>query len=426
MKVLLIATNQANRYMGRMVVRPLPVGLAYLAAYVDEGRHELSLLDLMFSRDGPADVDAAVRSFQPDVVGLSVRNLDNQSYIDATWHLPAVRDIVRRIRSVGNATVVCGGPAFSILPALCLEYTEADMGIVGDGGEAFETLLDHLEAGQDPDGVPGLVYRDSGRIVVRDGTFAQGFPRPPRLDLLDMRRYDKSGFGVGVVTKLAPAYYTTEGSAGEDWRIRPVNEVVEEMRRLGDDFGITKLFFIDSGFNIPLSAGKELCGSLMEADLGVRWNSYLRPGECDTELVRLMRDSGCSLALFAGSDDQGKNLAMDLSARLQRVGYIGGLCREVALPFALSLTFGEPGESEVTVREKLDLLEEVGPSFATLRVGTRVLPNTGIAEAAREEMLIESEADLLRPIFYIAPEVRDWIVGHLREAVTSHPRWNIL
>ena len=54
MKVLLIATNQAGRYMDRMAVRPLPVGLAYVAAHINEASHPLQVLDLMFSEDAQA------------------------------------------------------------------------------------------------------------------------------------------------------------------------------------------------------------------------------------------------------------------------------------------------------------------------------------------------------------------------------------
>ena len=92
MKILLIATNQADRYMDRMVVRPLPIGLAYLAAHVDETRHDLEVLDLMFSSDAVSDVGEAVERFDPDVVGLSIRNLDNQSYLNPVAHLPGVNE----------------------------------------------------------------------------------------------------------------------------------------------------------------------------------------------------------------------------------------------------------------------------------------------------------------------------------------------
>ena len=114
MKILLIATNQTDRFMDSMVVRPVPIGLAYLAASVDESRHDLRVLDLMFSEDAPCDVEGAVRDFEPDLVGLSIRNLDNQSSQNSVWNLPGVKDIVERIRGASEATVLCGGPAFSI------------------------------------------------------------------------------------------------------------------------------------------------------------------------------------------------------------------------------------------------------------------------------------------------------------------------
>ena len=423
MNILLIATNQADRYMDRMVVRPVPVGLAYLAAGIDEERHSMRLLDLMFSDDPLTDVASAVAEFDPDVVGLSMRNLDNQSYFNPVWHLPGVKDVVDRIRASSGATVVCGGPAFSILPSECLDFVGADLGVVGDGADTFATLVDHLERGDDHRSIPGLVYRENGEIVVTEGRFTYNFRRPPRLDLLDMPRYNGSGFGVGVITKLAQAYYPTTDSekfSGQDWRIRPADEVIEEIRNLNTEFGIQKVFFIDSGFNIPMSSAKTLCKTIIDSDLIVRWNTYLRPGECDSELTGLMKESGCSLALLAEALDE-----TSLRGRLHRVGALADLCREVELPFTLNLTFGEPGETESSVQQKIDFLQEAAPAFATIRVGSRVLPNTHLAQTALEEGLIESQSDLLKPTFYVAPEVRDWIADHLRSESETHPRWHL-
>lgn len=108
MKILLIATNRPERYMDRMLVRPLPIGVAYLAAHIDEGRHQLRVLDLMFSDDAVLEVGGAVEAFKPDLVGLSIRNLDNQSYLSPVSHLPGVKEIVRQVRSASDATIVCG------------------------------------------------------------------------------------------------------------------------------------------------------------------------------------------------------------------------------------------------------------------------------------------------------------------------------
>ena len=428
MKVLLIATNQADRFMDRMVVRPVPIGLAYLAASVDEERHTLSVLDLMFADDAVTDVANAVSEFQPDLIGLSIRNLDNQSSLNSVWNLPAVRDIIERIRQLSSATTLIGGPAFSIMPAECLDYVGADLGIAGDAAGAFATLVERLEAGDDYRDIPGIVYRDEadgGEIVVSEGRFTSNFHRAPRLDLLDMRAYNGSGFGVGVVTKLAQAYYQTRDAnySGEDWRIRDPQEVVTEIRALNDDYGINKVFFIDSGFNIPAEHAKATCQAIIDAGLRVRWNSYVRPSDdADAELMGLMKKSGCSLALMAEGGRGGDGLD-DRLAGLERMAE---LSRDAGLPFTMNVAFGEPGETEASVEQKLEFLKRAEAAFAVLRVGTRILPNTGVAQTALSEGLIESESELMRPTFYIDAGVRDWLADKLREEAAEHPRWNLM
>lgn len=428
MKVLLVATNQADRFMDSMVVRPVPIGLAYLAASVDEERHTLKVLDLMFADDAVAEVADAVSEFEPDLIGMSIRNLDNQSSLNSVWNLPAVRDIIERIRQLSDATTLIGGPAFSIMPAECLDYVGADLGIAGDAAEAFATLVERLETGADYRDIPGIVFRDDandGDIVVSEGRFTSSFHRAPRLDLLDMRAYNGSGFGVGVITKLAQAYYPTPGADfnGGDWRIREPGEVVDEIRALDDKFGINKMFFIDSGFNIPAEHAKATCRAIIDAGLRVRWNSYVRPSDdADAELMGLMKESGCSLALMAEGGRGGEGLD-DRLAGLERMS---GLCREVDLPFTMNMTFGEPGDTESSVEQKLDFLKRVDAAFAVLRVGTRVLPNTAVAQTALSEGLIESESDLMRPTFYTDASVRDWLADRLREEAAAYPRWNLM
>ena len=253
------------------------------------------------------------------------------------------------------------------------------------------------------------------------------FGRPPRLDLLDLSRYDRAGFGVGVVTKLARYYYPTAdgrgGYGGEDWRVRDVDEVIDEVSALYERSAIRKLFFIDSGFNIPLDHAKKLCAGLVASGLPLRWNSYLRAGDCDEELTLLMRRSGCSLALVAAREPEGAD-RNGLEEHLDGLRTIAGLCRDSQLPFALNVAFGTPGETELTVNAKLDFLREVRPQFATLRVGTRVLPGMAVAEMAREEGLIRSDADLLEPKFYLEPEIRDWLPERVCQAAAEEPRWN--
>ena len=51
---------------------------------------------------------------------------------------------------------------------------------------------------------------------------------------------------------------------------------------------------------------------------------------------------------------------------------------------------------------------------------------TDVAKQALAEGLIEDESDLIKPTFYLAESVRDWIVEHLQTEAAKRPRWNLV
>ena len=430
MRVLLIATNRHDRLMSRLNAKPLPIGLAYVAGAFAGSQHTVKALDLMFSEDAAADVEQAVRNVQPDLVGLSLRNLSNHSYLDPQWALPDSRAVIDTVRARGDATIVCGGPAFSILPQAVFDYLEPDLGLVGDAADTFVRLADGLESGAPLDHLPGLVYRRDGRVVVNPaGSGAAGFNRPPRLDDLDIPRYAQAGFGMGVVTKLSSFAYPihADDAAQQDaWRvIRPIDEVLIEVRELEARHGLRKVFFIDNAFNVPLPHAKNLCRALIASDIGVHWNTCLAPFGCDAELIQLMNRAGCVLVLM-GALPTAPLSAGNLAERLQPALDTCRLCERHGLNYTLSVTFGEPDETRQTVDAKLDFLRRVKPSLANLRIGVSVLPGTPAAARALAEGLIADEADLVKPTFYVAPAVRDWIVDALLAEKAANRRWNVL
>ena len=429
MRVLLIATNRHDRLMSRLNAKPLPIGLAYVAGAFADSAHAVRSLDLMFCEDTSAVVEQAVRDVQPDVVGISLRNLSNHSYLDTKWALPGCKAVVDRVRTCCDATIVCGGPAFNILPQPVFEYLEPDLGLVGDAAETFVHLADCLESGLPYDHLPGLVHRGDSRVIANPVSDSAAFNHPPRLDDLEIHRYAQAGFGMGVVTKLSSFAYPKDAGNTEQrgaWRvIRPVDDVLTELRDLEARYGLRKVFFIDNAFNVPLPHAKDLCRALIASDTRLHWNTCLAPFGCDTELIQLMVQAGCVLALM-GSLPSAPLGEGNLVERLQPVLETCRLCEKQGLNYTLSVTFGEPGETHRTVEAKLEFLRGVRPSLANLRIGVSVLPGTAVAAQALAENLITNESELIRPTFYIAPAVRDWIVDTLLTEKAANRRWNVL
>ncbi|MCX7037666.1 MAG: cobalamin B12-binding domain-containing protein [Spirochaetes bacterium] len=87
MKVLLVNTN---------LMKPpvAPIGLDYLADSIRAAGHEPQLLDLCFSDDIEKDITTVADFFEPDVIGVSVRNTDDCYFASGAFFLPGICEVV--------------------------------------------------------------------------------------------------------------------------------------------------------------------------------------------------------------------------------------------------------------------------------------------------------------------------------------------
>ena len=166
MRLLFISPNQC-----RLVFLPLPVGLASVVANVGP-EHEVRVLDFMFADDPMALVDRVVAEFRPELIGISVRNIDNQDSVHPEPYFPQVKDLVSHLKELGPAPVILGGAGFSVAPREFMEYTGADFGIVGEGEEGFVSFLQAYPA-REWEKVPGLIY---GRTRACSRILRPGWP----------------------------------------------------------------------------------------------------------------------------------------------------------------------------------------------------------------------------------------------------------
>jgi hypothetical protein len=73
MRILLISANTEQINMP-----VLPLGLACVAAAVQGAGHEVQLLNLMMQSNTHMALKEAIVGFNPEIIGISVRNIDDQ------------------------------------------------------------------------------------------------------------------------------------------------------------------------------------------------------------------------------------------------------------------------------------------------------------------------------------------------------------
>jgi radical SAM superfamily enzyme YgiQ (UPF0313 family) len=412
-----------------------PIGLAYVATATRRAGHDVHVLDLGGRRRPFDDLRASLAARAPEVVGLSIRNIDNVLRQRPAWHLADARRLVAAVREASDATIVLGGPAVSILGARMLAHVEADLAVVGEGEEAFPRVLATLEAGRSPAGIPGVLAR-AGAAPGADA--AAG--RPARLaafgasgmeEWIDWRPYERAGATWPIQTKrgcpLACSYCAYPAVEGSAARRRSPADVADEIERVRERVRPRTFEFVDATFNVPRGHAEEVCEAIERRRLRVRLTAMgVNPLGVSERLFARMRRAGFNSMMItpeAASATMLRSLRKGFGVEeVQRAARLARACGMASLWFFL---LGGPGETRTTVDETVSFVERYldWPGCVSIfMTGIRVLPGTALAREAVATGALAADHDLAEPTFYLSPSVdEDWILDRVNRAVRRCP-----
>jgi hypothetical protein len=108
-----------------------PLGLGLVATATRQAGHEVTFFDLLSEAEPDVAVRRAIEAGSPEVIGISVRNIDDQDVGSRRFLLEPLNDLVSTCRPCTDALVVLGGAGYRIFPDAALAYLGADLGICG-------------------------------------------------------------------------------------------------------------------------------------------------------------------------------------------------------------------------------------------------------------------------------------------------------
>lgn len=414
MRVLLVSANTE-----RMNIPPLPLGLACVAAASQRAGHDVRLLNLMFEGDTESALKDSIAEFRPEVIGISVRNIDDQNMDSPKFLLAPVRQVVATCRESSDAPIVVGGAGYSIFPESALRYLGADVGIRGEGETVFPVVLERVARRAPLTGLPGLYL--PGKPPT-DRSFAgnlDDLPLPePGLWIPSVPA--RTEFWVPVQSRrgcpMDCSFCSTSSIEGRPIRRRSPRRIADWLEQLAAS-GFHNFHFVDNTFNVPPAYAKELCRQILERGLQINLWCIVYPKWIDSELVRLMARAGCreiSLGFESGSIRMLGSFHKRFTT--EEVSEVSKMFRDAGIFRRGFLMLGGPGETRETVEESLRFADSLNLDALNITVGVRIYPETPLAATALAEGLIEPGDDLLWPRFYTAPGLREW----LPERVTAY------
>ncbi|MCF6156917.1 MAG: radical SAM protein [Candidatus Brocadia sp.] len=427
MNILIVITN---RY--RNPVPVMPVGACSVADAVEKAGHRVRVLDLMFEQDPLSAMEKELEKLSPDIVGLSVRNIDNNDMQNPVAFFKDLKPLVDSIRSRTQATLVLGGSAVAVMPEELLRYTGADWAVLGDGEVVFPELLKALSQGRIPDRMPGIAWREDNIIKKNSGAavrFSDGCLVPNFHRWINIHAYISRMSTVPVQTKLGChfkcVYCTYRKIEGHDYRLSASESVVDTIQHLAA-LGLRDIEFVDNVFNSPYDHALAVCDGLAKVRPDVRLQSLeLNPLFIDDDLLAVMEKAGfvgigITVESASGTVLEGLNKGFTV----EDVFNAARIIQRHKLPCLWIFMLGGPGETEATVQETLLFAERfIRPGdVAFFNMGIRIYPGTELEQIARrQDVLALSTEEMLEPVFYFSPSLDlDWLKSALCKVMAAH------
>ena len=368
-----------------------PHGILQIASVLEDRGHEVRLV--VASRQDPVEVAA---DWAPQVVGYSVYTGTQRWYMETN----------RRIKSMGGALSVFGGPHPTFFPEI-IEEDGVDVVCVGEGEYATLDLLDALELGRPITRIPNLWVKADGRVHRNS--------LRPLIDDLDTlppvgRDVLYEAYPLSRDTQIKPffagrgcpyncsfcfnfAYSQLYENAGRRVRRRSVGNLIDEIQAVRARSSLQFITFMDDTFSL-FRGWLEEFADRYSREVGLPFWCQVRADLVTSDLVDTLKRAGCfsvSLGLETANDHL-RNQILKRNMSKEQIIRASELLQENGIHVMTNNMLGLPTGSLETDWETLELNVRCRPGYANVFL-FQPYPKTELGEMAMREGFMEGTFD---------------------------------
>lgn len=387
MRILLTAAN--------LCTDPYPVyplGMSVIAKVLTDAGHTVRQFDAL--ANGLESLPETIRSFRPDAIGISIRNLDTvNSRSPEKDLLKTPLRLIGICRAETGVPLFLGGPGYSLLPEKILDLTGADYGIAGEGEAATLELIRELESGGRP--APRIRRGTPGRqsAALYDDKILAWYQRETHIIPVQTKR--------GCPFRCT--YCTYPLLEGHSIRERGNDAVLDQLCELRQTWPDSMFYFVDATFNDPAKEYRSLLERMRKRGIRIPFAAFLSPSGINSGDIELLCECGmiaAELGIDAAADETlrgiGKNFTFAEAANVCR-----GLLH-TGTGVTTNVMFGGPGETEETIRRGIGNLRSLEPAHTLIFSGIRIFPGTPLYRTALRENKIPDGWDGVRELYYFS------------------------
>ncbi len=373
-----------------------PLSLLYCAAVAEKAGHQASMLDAN-GLDLPLErLVLALDELKPQVIlirlGFDTQEPDVQI-------LKAAKQ--RGIVTLARCKIVADVPW--LVEGFMRQHPEVDGFFLDEPECLLEPALAALEQGsyrvEALRGVPGLILNlgaETFRTPVVEKLLAPDELPFPAYHLLP----SLNAYHTGVMRPPFTVVQTSRGcpytcsfcSFGKlPWRTRAIENVVAELEWLKKEYGLKEFLFFDDVLTLDQRRTTHMLNLMLEKNLDLKWVCCTRANAVNLELLTLMKKAGCKEIAFgieSGSDEV--LAATDKGVSKDQIRQAAKWCHQVGILFYGLAIIGLPGETEKSVQDTIDFINEIQPFYTQFGYCTP-FPNTDTYDYFKSRGLLKTE-----------------------------------
>ncbi|MBN1913981.1 MAG: cobalamin-dependent protein [Candidatus Omnitrophica bacterium] len=362
-----------------------PLGLAYIASYLEQQGHKVSILDLQAEELNSDEFKERIKNINPAFAGITSTTVESE----------AALLIARLIKEINPMImVILGGVHPSIMPEEMLKDPAVDFVARGEGEY---TLSELLTKGKDISSISGLSYRFGQSFKHNpDRPFIESLDEMPlpAYHLLPMEKYRPSQGNYKrlpaasmIATRGCPGRCTFcyTGVSGRKIRTRSAQNLVKEIKLLKAEYKIKEISFYDDTFTAFKENIADFCRRITSEKIDITWSCMSRVDYVDARILALMKKAGChqiGYGIESASPEILKNIKKTFP--LESAKEAVELTKKAGIDVRAMFMLGNPGETEETLADTVDFALSLKPDIAVFNI-TTPLPGTEMYEWAKSK-----------------------------------------
>lgn len=353
-----------------------PLGLAYIAAYLETVDVPVRIIDAPALEMGIDDVIEDLSMHADVVVGITMLT---PAFKVAAKLCSAIK------HSFSDRVIVLGGAHPTALPERTLqEIPAADIVCIGEGEVTMsEVVSSCLGKDRRLSEIKGICYRDAQEIITterRDAVRNLDLIPPPARHLLPMERYHLTASRVSgadfcptiIVARGCPFSCTyCSRTFGKTFRAHSIDRIISEIKALIVDYQVAQINIEADTLTVNKKFITELCNALIRHKISekVKWTCESRVDTVNENMLKLMKRAGCWQISYGVETGTQRLLDMiNKSVSLQQIEDIFALTKRIGISIRGFFMLGLPTETREDSLATIAFAKKLDPLWAQFTV----------------------------------------------------------